>query len=79
VILPHIHTGCCGRLLRRVASDGAAVVRCADCGEEIVGQYEEMCWCGVAPVAARTKFKCIPNPHRTPETPAEIAAAEVAP
>jgi hypothetical protein len=78
-ILGHIHTACCGRLLIRVAPDGTAVTKCADCGEEVAGSHERMCWCGIPPIAARSKFRCVPNQNRTAEMPAEFVAIEVTP
>jgi len=76
-ILNHIHSGCCGRLLERIAPDGTAIARCSDCGKEIAGSHEAICWCGVPAVAGRTRFKCALNPNRTPQSPSEFVAIEV--
>lgn len=83
---------CCRECLNRimVRLDGPAtrmVHRCSGCGAEGVGEVEVLCACGAryrdhAKVDTRHRgknmgFRCVINPRRSDDTPAEIAVKYV--
>lgn len=78
-ITEHACRHCMGRILR--CDD---VFRCADCGAEAKADHRRpvhsaaVCCCGLKePVGSAVKqtFRCVANPNRTPENPAEITVA----
>ncbi len=56
------------------------VYRCATCGTEATAaRASAICCCGIKMRTGRNAgIRCMPNPERTPEVPAEIVAEQVA-
>jgi hypothetical protein len=74
-ILPHVCSGCFGRLLAS-AETGGTLIRCSECGAQAEGGHECLCACGALPPGSRVRLRCIPNENRTPESPSEIVVVE---
>jgi hypothetical protein len=76
----HVCRVCFGRIVSRDATNGRRVFRCVGCGAEKQGQAEAViCACGIKlKTGGDAGIRCLPNPAKTPEFPAEIVAAQVA-
>lgn len=82
-LAPHVCAVCFGRILARPdpdASEHGTLYRCSNCGaEKRSTRPESLCACGITLRTGRNAgIRCIPNPSRTPECPAEIVAEEIA-
>ena len=78
---PHVCRICYGRLLSRGNIEGKRVLRCSNCGTEVVAaRVSGLCCCGITLRGGRNAgVRCITNPRRSPEMPSEIVvqAADV--
>lgn len=77
-VTDHVCRICLGRILTRQTSDGGLESRCAECGALESGGHESLCVCGATLRDGRDAgLRCVPNPERRPEVPAEIIVAHV--
>lgn len=83
-IVDHICRACLSRVLMR-SVDGGLEFRCGNCGGTGKDVAQSICCCGMSlPRSIGKKsqmvdasIRCILNPCKTPECPAEIVAKEV--
>jgi hypothetical protein len=72
-ITNHVCAACLGRVL---SSDDGMTCRCSNCGLEKT-RIKDLCCCGMRLKSNRDAgIRCVTNPNRTPEMPAEIIATE---
>lgn len=71
----HVCRVCFGRVLERTNGAGQRVVRCANCGTELVDSaVKALCCCGLKTSHGKDAgMRCRRNDHPTPEQPAELA------
>lgn len=84
---PHICRKCFGRLVSAALANGSRAYRCTNCGTESEAtEASAVCCCGIKirkPGRGKTinlvdaGVRCIPNPNRSAQFPAEIVASEV--
>lgn len=69
----HVCRVCFGRVLERRDAEGRRIVRCANCGTEVVGRVENLCCCGLKTSTGKLAgLKCVRNEAPTPEQPSEV-------
>jgi hypothetical protein len=76
----HVCRVCFGRVLSRTTATGI-VVRCANCGTELVGEpVSHLCCCGLKTSAGKDAgLRCRRNEAPSPEQPAELAVGFMTP
>jgi hypothetical protein len=71
----HVCAGCVGRVLARQTDDGQTVVRCSNCGREVIGDPPTICACGVTK-GKYARLRCVRLDRPIPGVDSEIVAAE---
>jgi hypothetical protein len=76
---PHVCRICFARVLQRTTFDRRKVYRCSSCETEAEGPGPQvLCCCGIKVRGTRDAgVRCVPNPRRTPENPAQYVAEQV--
>jgi len=74
----HVCMACFGRVLSRKVDVGQLRVwRCSNCGAEAEApKVSALCACGARIGTKNAGLRCVPNPDRRPEVPAEIIVKE---
>ena len=75
-ISDHSCRHCMGRVLIGQSSDGLPLAHCSECGEEMVGGHDAICWCGVEMPGHGRTFECFHNPRISLSAPQEIRVRE---
>lgn len=80
ILTEHVCRVCFGRVLSRITATGT-VVRCANCGTQLVDEpVSHLCCCGLKTAAGKDAgLRCQRNAQPTPEQPAELAVVYAAP
>jgi hypothetical protein len=75
----HICRVCFARVLKRTTFDHRKIYRCSNCETEQEGPGAHvLCCCGIKVRGNRDAgIRCVPNPRRTPENPAQIIAEQL--
>lgn len=81
VLTDHVCCACFARVLQLVTFDRRKVYRCSNCELERDGAGSQaLCCCGIKLRNGRDAgIRCVKNPRRTPENPAQIIAEQVSP
>ena len=72
---PHVCLACYGRIASRKDGEGR-LYRCTNCGAQGLGSVRSICGCGSRVNRRDAGLRCRPNPHRSPENPAEFVLME---
>lgn len=70
-IADHSCRHCMGRVL---VSD--TIARCSECGTEVEGAHNALCWCGVEMPGHGPVFECFRNPAPSVSAPQEVLVRE---
>lgn len=78
-LTPHICRICFSRVLTRTTFDKRKIYLCSSCGTEAEGAGPKaLCCCGIkVRGTVDAGIRCISNPRRTPENPAQFVAEQV--
>ena len=82
VLVDHVCRVCFGRVLQLSTFDRRhKVYRCSSCETELQGDgVQVLCACGIKVRGNRDAgIRCIKNPRRTPENPAQVVAEQISP
>lgn len=75
-IVDHACRHCMGRLVVRQNEEGQSFTRCCECGAEVLGGHDALCWCGVEVRGESHVFECFRNLRQNMEVPQEILVRE---
>lgn len=78
-VTDHLCRECLGRILYRVDGAAAGTHQCSNCAADAAGAIEALCSCGLRLKDGKDMgFRCLPNPKRGPDFPAEIVVTRKA-